>query len=76
MKKLIIVLAFMVFGMLAGAQSYTLYGKADQTYWNSATDVTITDATPVNVVIDAQVDWPTTHCKTQLGCNRLNYCIK
>lgn len=58
MKKIVMLLALLAFGMLVSAQSYTLYGKTGQTYFKSTTDVTITNTTAVWVQINIDVDFP------------------
>lgn len=50
----------MAFGMMAGAQSYTINGAPGQTYFKSLSDVTITNTTPVWLQVNASIDYPTT----------------
>lgn len=52
MKKLFILAVLFAIGMMATAQT-TVYSQKGQTYWKGTTDITITDATPVTIIINA-----------------------
>jgi hypothetical protein len=60
MKKVILTLALLAVVFIAGAQTLitTGYMKYPDTYWNYATDVTLTNTTPKYFVVDAPQPWP------------------
>ena len=50
----------MVIGMITYAQAYTLYGKLNQTRFQSTTDVVMTNAVAQYIEIKSLTQWPTT----------------